>query len=224
MINSYENIVNEFNKRNCKLLTTREEHIEILKVTKKTMFKLDYIASCGHNHNVFYNVFKSRGTGIICPSCKTKENAKNKKEQIKTNELSKIYKLEQEDTFIKQLCKLLNNNFKIIKAFDGCNVDIIYKPKNHIEDNWVGIQVKTSNTRNLTYSFHINNTYNNCLLLFYCCEDKTMWLIPENIILNQKKVSIGYNKSKYNIYKINKDNIFNKFNEYYYNTNILLQN
>ena len=35
MANKYENIVEEFNKRNCKLLTTKEEHIEILKLAKK---------------------------------------------------------------------------------------------------------------------------------------------------------------------------------------------
>jgi hypothetical protein len=45
-----------------------------------------------------------------------------------------------------------------------------------------------------------------------------MWLIPENIIENQTKISIGYKKSKYNIYKINKDIIFDKLNEYYYTT------
>ena len=34
MANIYENIVNEFNKRNCKLLTTKEQHIEILNIIK----------------------------------------------------------------------------------------------------------------------------------------------------------------------------------------------
>jgi hypothetical protein len=45
-----------------------------------------------------------------------------------------------------------------------------------------------------------------------------MWLIPENIIGNQKKVSIGYNKSKYNIYQINENTVINKLNELYNNT------
>ena len=218
MTNIYENIIEEFNKRNCKLLTTKEEHIEILKTSKKTMYKLNYTASCGHNHIVFYNVFKSRGTGIICPNCKNKEIGNIKKTQIKNNEISKTVTTEQEHTFIIKFCELLNNNFEIIKAFDGCNVDLIFRPKNVTEDNWVGIQVKTTNVRHLTYSFHINNNYKNCLLLFYCCEDESTWLIPENIIENQKKVSIGYYKSKYNIYKINKDIIFAKLNEYYHNT------
>ena len=58
MANIYENIVNEFNKRNCKLLTTKEQHIEIINNSIKCNYKLNYIASCGHEHNVFYNVFK----------------------------------------------------------------------------------------------------------------------------------------------------------------------
>jgi hypothetical protein len=46
-----------------------------------------------------------------------------------------------------------------------------------------------------------------------------MWLIPENIIGNQQKISIGYTKSKYNIYKINDDCLTNKMNELYNSTN-----
>jgi hypothetical protein len=45
-----------------------------------------------------------------------------------------------------------------------------------------------------------------------------MWLIPENIIGDQKKVSIGYNKSKYNIYKVTKENILDRLTELYNNT------
>jgi hypothetical protein len=179
------------------------------------MYKLNYIASCGHQHIVFYNVFKSRGTGIICPTCKNKETGTNKKLQMKNNEITKIYTTEQEGAFMKKICEILQNDFEVIKAFDGCNVDLIFRPKNIIKDEWVGIQVKTARIRYLTYSFHLHKTYKNCLLLFYCCEDENMWLIPENTISDQTKISIGYNKSKYNTYKINKDTIFNKLNEYY---------
>lgn len=215
MAKFYDNVVEEFKKRNCILLNTKEEYVEILKASKQFVYKLNYIASCGHEHIVFYNVFKSRGTGIICPNCKNKEIGAKKKSQIQNNELSKIYTNEQEDTFMKQICHTLCNDFEIIKAFDGCNVDLIFRPINIKEDKWVGIQVKTTGARHLTYSFHLQKTYENCLLLFYCCEDASMWLIPENIISNQQKISIGYYKSKYNIYKTNKDDIVNKLNEYY---------
>lgn len=72
MCNKYDNVIEEFNKRNCKLLTTNIEYNEIIKNKKSNNYKLNYIASCGHNHNVFFNVFKSRNTGIICPKCKQK--------------------------------------------------------------------------------------------------------------------------------------------------------
>ena len=132
--------------------------------------------------------------------------------------MSKTSTTEQEYKFINQIQLFLKNDFEIIKAFDGCNIDIIYRPKIITEDKWVGIQVKTTNVRHLTYSFHINNIYKNCLLLFYCCEDDNMWLINENIIGPQKKVSIGYYKSKYDIYKVTKDSIINKLNELYNTT------
>jgi hypothetical protein len=218
MTNKYENVVEEFNKRNCKLLTTKDEHDELIKITKKTMYRLNYVASCGHQHIVFYNVFKSRGTGIICPTCKNKETGTIKKNQMKNNEISKIYTTEQEGTFMKKLCDLLYNDFEIIKAFEGCNIDLIFRPKHMTEYKWVGIQVKTTGARHLTYSFHLQKTYKNCLLLFYCCEDESMWIMPENTISDQKKISIGYNKSKYNIYKIDKDTIFDKLKEYYQTT------
>ena len=218
MTNIYENVIQEFTKHNCQLLTTKEEHYEILKMSKNGTYKLNYIASCGHNHTVFYNVFKSRGTGIICPSCKNKQIGNDKKVKLQNKEMPKTYLIEQEFTFIKNISDFLNNDFEIMKAFDGCNVDMIYRPKQIIDDKWVGIQVKTTNVRHLTYSFHLNKLYKNCLLLFYCCEDDMIWLIPENIIGDQKKVSIGYNKSKYDIYKVCKETIINKLNELYLTT------
>ena len=213
---SYQRIIEEFNKRNCKLLTTNIEYNELIKNKKSNNYKLNYIASCGHIHNVFFNVFKSRNTGIICPNCKTIENKNIQKNIIINEKRSKIYKIEQEYLFINKFCESLKPNFEIIKAFDGCNVDIIFKPKTINDDKWVGIQVKTTKNINLTYSFHINNLYKNCLILLYCCEDEKMWLIPENIIQKQQKLSIGYNKSKYNIYNIDKQFIVEKL-IYYYN-------
>lgn len=57
MANIYENVIEEFNKQNCNLLTTKEEYLEILQNSKKSNYRLNYIASCGHNNIVFYNVF-----------------------------------------------------------------------------------------------------------------------------------------------------------------------
>jgi len=215
MSNIYEVVVEEFNKKECTLLTTKEEYEDILKNSKKSNYKLNYTASCGHDHIVFYNVFKSRGTGIKCPSCVNKRIGNDIKSKMKNNEITKLCYIEQEFNFIQKMKEILYNDFEVIKAFDCCLVDIIVRPKNITTDKWIGIQVKTTNNRHLTYSFHINNNYKDCLLLFYCCEDENMWLIPENIIQNQKKVSIGFHKSKYDIYNVTKENIINKLQDIY---------
>ena len=74
----YENVVEEFNKKGCELLVTKEEYNNIISINRRN-YRLKYIASCGHEHIVFYNVFKSRNTGIVCPSCKNKEIGKKVK-------------------------------------------------------------------------------------------------------------------------------------------------
>jgi hypothetical protein len=219
MSTKYQDVFDVFKNKNCNLLTTCDEFNEIIKNSYRQNFKVNYIASCGHNHNVYYNLFKSRNTGVLCPHCKHKLNSNLKKEFMNDDKISKIIYIEQECNFIKKLEKILENDFNFIKAFDGCKVDIIYKPKNVMHDEWVGIQVKTSNKINVIYSFGINNTYENCLILLYCCEDENMWLIPENVIINQKKISIGLNKSKYDIYNTKKDNIIHKLAQQYESSN-----
>ena len=69
----------------------------------------------------------------------------------------------------------------------------------------------------MTYSFHIEKKYENCILICYCCEDDALWLFPQNTIKEQLKLSIGYHKSKYNIHKVEYEcvNIISKLNELY---------
>jgi tmRNA-binding protein len=49
-MNKYENILNEFITRNCKLLTTKDELDELLNKSKSNNYKLNYIASFGKNN------------------------------------------------------------------------------------------------------------------------------------------------------------------------------
>ncbi len=220
-MNYYEKMKEYLQEKNCKLLNTKEEFDIIKQESAHSGYKIKYIASCGHEHNVFFNVFKNRGTGIICPNCKTIEHKNKKREQIINKEISPIQNTISEFKFICKFKELVKDNFDMIKAYDGCKVDLIYKPKYVTEDKWVGIQVKTNNTIHLTYSFNFQNNingYRNCLILLYCHQDESLWIIPENIISNQTKISIGINKSRYNIYKVEKENIINKLNELYETT------
>ena len=76
---TYHDIVQCFEKENCQLLTSEEEYKNICKSSPKYR----YTASCGHEHIVFFHVFLSRKTGVICPNCVNIRNTKNIKEKLK---------------------------------------------------------------------------------------------------------------------------------------------
>ena len=211
---TYENVIKSFEDKKCKLLTTAEEYYDMCKQNIKYK-KYKYIASCNHEHIVFHNVFLNRNSGVICPSCTIKQNS------IKASILNnndKLCNIKTEYDCIQIIFSFLNNLLDIKKAFDGCSSDIIFKPKNITYDKWVGIQVKTNNKVGLGYNFNITKNYTDYLIICMCLENKKMWIIPFDEIKNKLKISIGINKSKYNIYEVNENNLFDRLNEYYHNT------
>lgn len=203
----YEKSCKRFLEVNCQITDTKEEYEERNKDEKFS--KCNYIASCGHQHIVFINVFFSRKTGLVCPPCKNKDNGIKKKEEMKDDKLKNL-KLELRCiNYFKEMCK----GFEIHKAFDGCRADLIARPIGEKENKWIGIQVKTTE-RNNHYEFGLRQTYDNYLILCICEEDKKMWLMPFEIVNDICKIHVGI-KSKYNTYEINISNITDKLNEYY---------
>jgi len=214
MIRTYTDTVNSFASNNCQLLTTEEEFKLIHDISKNTtVVKYRYVASCGHEHIVYYHVFLGRKTGVICPKCIRVINASKIKGQMK--ERGKLQYLQMEYDCSKYFMNLIQDNFTVIKAFDGCKADIIIKPVNMVEDRWLGIQVKTTHKPTRGYGFLFPNDYPDCLILCICLEDKKMWAIPNEHIANIGKISIGLNKSKYDKYEITPHNIVNVLTELY---------
>jgi hypothetical protein len=204
----YDKTCAKFLEVNCKITDTKEEYDERNKTEKFS--KCNYIASCGHQHVVFINVFFSRKTGLVCPSCKSKENATKKKELMKDDKL-KFMKMELRCmNYFKEICK----GFEIHKAFDGCRADLIVRPIGQLQDKWIGVQVKTTE-RNNHYEFHLENNYSDLIMLCICEDDKKIWLIPYEEINGVSKIHIGI-KSKYNKYEIeNISYLSEKLSEYY---------
>jgi hypothetical protein len=195
---TYEKVKEMFDLQSCLLLTTQEEYNKIIYSSKFVKYK--YTAKCGHEHEVFYHVFLNRGTGILCPSCVIKSNAKKMKEIVSVDKLKNI-KLELK--CIDYFKNLVKNNFLVVKAFDGCKADVIIKPLNVIEDEWVGIQFKTTLKATRDYGFHIKNDYPNCIIICMCWEDKKMWIFKNDDVKYISKISIGLNNSKYDKYEVN---------------------
>jgi hypothetical protein len=209
-ISKYEKIKNSFDHNGCKLLTTKEE-IDIL--SKPASAKYKYIASCGHEHIVYYNVFISRNTGILCPLCISAKNAilsKNRMEKY-----GKLHCLQLELNCINYFKNIISDCFTAIKAFDGCKADLIIKPKNIIEDKWLGLQFKTCSYPSNGYWFHNSNNYIDCLIICMCWEDKKIWIIPNEDINHLTKISIGLKKSKYDKYEVTMEILINKLLQMY---------
>ena len=217
----YDRIVGEFEEKGCKLLTTKEEFLspENLQQQKLYNIKLKYKAQCSHQHNVIYSNFKYIQSGLKCPKCWSKEDGVTKKNRYENNEISKIHNIENENFVIENIKKKISNSFEVQKAFDGCLVDMIIKPKTDTVNKWIGIQVKTTNANGLGYSYSINNSYKNCLIICYTIRDNRLWIFPENIITGISKITIGKkNSKKYGQYEINIDNINDVLINLYENT------
>lgn len=191
--------------KNCILLTTEDEY----KTIKKTNIKYRIISSCGHEINIFMNVFIQRETGVICSKCK-KQKVTQKK--IENNDYSLINGnnpsiLIEYEGFL-YFKNLLQEKYEFKKTIEGCLADFCIKKKCSTEDLWIPIQLKTS--KNEKYEFHVEGKYVDMLIFFINMkyEKKKIWIMNGNMLIDQKKISIGVNKSKYSKYEVNETNIF----------------
>lgn len=204
----YDEVASVFREKGCVLLSSREE---VEKATKLPKFK--YTAKCNHEHVVFYNVFKHRGTGVLCPECVIKESSKKGKERTENDKIRCI-KIEKKciDYFIESI----KDEFECIKAFDGCKADMIFRPKKVKKDKWVGIQVKSTASMKMDYGFHLTRkNYENLLILCMCWVDKRMWMFPYEDVKHLSKITIGLQNSKYDDYELTNDILITKLREYY---------
>ena len=210
MYSPYQTVQKTFEQYECTLLTTEEEY----KLRNTSQPKFNYIASCGHEHIVNYNSFKSaRQTGVICPSCMIIKNGKISKERFKDDKLQSI---KQELDCINYFKELISEEYTVIKAFDACKSDIIVKPKHILENKWLGIQVKTCLNANIRHSFALlGKDYTNIMILCICLEDKKMWGFLQENVQGLIRLSVGLKKSKYDKYELTFQNLIKTLNKNY---------
>lgn len=211
-IPTYEHVVNKFLDKKC---VVTMDKAEFMQVYKNSTCKIKYNAVCGHHNTVSYKNFITLNQGINCPKCVNKNSGAKLKELYSDD--NKLSSLKQELKCINYFKELTADHFTTIKAYDGCKADIVVKPIDVIEDLWLGIQVKTTNkkTERSQYYFRLNTgKYDNCLILCMCDEDKKMWLIPYEEVKGLKTIGVAQ-KSKYNIYEVNEENLMEKLHYYY---------
>lgn len=206
---TFKDVDNCFKEKWCKLLISEEE---FNKNKHFSIEKYKYIASCGHENEVWLNVYKNRNTGVVCPKCIVNTNTKIQKENTKLNPL-KNNNLEYENIIY---FKEINDEWFDIKfTREGCLADIALKPKNITEDLWIMVQIKSTLKPLRDYSFKCSSKYTNCIILCICKSDKKMWALDGNTITVKTKIAIGLHKSKYSNFELSLDNINEKLNTFY---------
>jgi hypothetical protein len=208
----YQKLVECFESKGCKLLLTDEEFEKSFDNVKVP--KVKYTASCGHEHEVHINVFKSRDTGIVCPSCKSKEIGIMKRgNATRTSEGQSLF-CAYEDQCLMYLKEAMTT-FECVKTSDGCLADMAVRPTEVHEDKWMPVQIKTTQRNGKGYSFHCTDKYDSLLIICMCWTDKRTWFFDGGV-MKQTKISIGKNSSKYDDNLV-KQNTFQETTLKYYN-------
>jgi hypothetical protein len=193
----FDTVKNRFDEKGCVLLIDSEE--EFNQIYKNELTKLKYLPKCLHPHEINYSQFNTNNnSGTYCLDC-TNKNTGEKLKNILSDE-NKLSNVKLEYDCIVYLRDSLKDDFDFVKAFDGCKSDIIIKPKNVKDDNWIGIQVKSTNDlQNNRYNFNLSGVCdNNILIICICYSNKKTWCFEyENISHANYCLGIGMTNSKY---------------------------
>jgi len=206
---TYNEVKEEFEKHNCKLLMTEDE-FNLKKRYVKEKYK--YIASCGDNHEIIFSNFKYGLLGRNCPKHSNLKKSIDNKEKYK---LKPVLNHELENKSIELLKTIIGDLFDVKNNGEGCLSDCSIRLKHITDDSWLMVQMKsTANPTDINYQFNHCSNYEDCIIICICLSDKKMWILDGNTT-NTKCISIGLKKSKYDEFEITKDTILGILTHYY---------
>ena len=209
----YNLLSERFANKQYTLITTLEEYTNMTGLYKK----VNIIASCGHKRSdVFIHDFFNKGCGNRCNDC-VKKGTRDKfiNKDLTTNEIEDLaYNLFKDNL----------HDFEVMRTNEGCNVDIIIKLKN--KDLYLPIQLKSilsplstefNNNNTKLYSFNglIKDKYKNMVILLICIQEKKFWILDNDDLQTDGKISIGKTSDTYNKYRVDITKLNEKFIELY---------
>jgi len=202
MVRVYDDYVKIFKDYDCKLITTNEEYESTVCKNKYKQFKIEY--KCGHQQDmVYFNQFIRRKSNVLCNLCKDKPNT----------DKSKVFDIELASFLLIE--DLLKDTFTVIRCVESCKSDLIIKPKVCVSDEWLPVQVKsTDKLSNNQYKFPLRLGYENNILLCICNSEKRIWGFQT--IPNVKRINIGISKKhQYIDNELKKDELADTLFTYY---------
>jgi len=212
----YDALVQVFLDKDSILKLLPEEFEDIQGLQKTILY---FTAKCGHDSHASFTNFKNKNTGVICRQCSLAKDVGNKKLKV-SNEISNGHITEQ--LSFQFLSNLISHNFLVEKTNEGCQADMVVRPKDIVEDQWLKIQLKaTKCCLHGIYNFkNLNKDYTHCLIVLISLSDGKVWIIPYEAVKHLSSLSIGKTNSIYNKYLVNQTNIISAFNNYYNSTKL----
>lgn len=214
----YQKIKTIFSEQSCNLHSTEEEICNQVKhgVLFKNI-KCLYFAQCNHLNEVIINNFLYRNSGKKCKDCTYKEISRKIKENSFKNNTSF-----QEQDAIRHIDKTINIVFDVKYGCEGCKIDFAIKPKNVFEDNWLPIQLKTTQKLSFgQYQFTIPRSYeNNTLMIFNCTSENRFWIcFYDEIKGHPKRFNFRQSeKCKFNRFEVHPNELINYLTHVYFLT------
>ena len=217
-IETYNKITKCVKDKECILLTTKKEFMEL---NMGTSSKIKLIGKCGHEIETIYNTLLQ--STALCPPCVNIHRSKIRTEFYQND---KEYSQNIEIDGNKIFRKYLSNNFEIIRIA-SCLSDMLIKPKNIKDDIWLPVQLKATMKKDIRHSYKFDikrNDYTNTVLICICISEQKFWIfegvnIPKTDFINifTKKEN---SKSKNNNALVKNDNIVAYMTNLYINSTI----
>jgi hypothetical protein len=190
----YTNIKNAYESKGCKLLTTEEEYLTLRQKLPLKNLLFDMISICGHTEKSLYYSFIGSNTCLYCKRCTI----------VRAREIS-ILQAKNDDGYgaslvtqklaidiVKKTCE---NYFDVVKTNDGCDSDIIIRPKNTHDDLWLKIKIKSTIYSEGSIQFRINKIHNS-IYIMVSITTQEMWLFdPDKILI--KTYYMGNKRAQY---------------------------
>ena len=195
---TYNDFVESFSSKGCKLITTETD---LFSTKNVWTYNVVFTASCGHDNTcTMINIYYA-DVGVLCKECVNKR--KSEKMSLLYPKNSNTSNAIEYEGF-KYLVDLLATKFVAVRTTEGCLADVIIKPINELSNQWMKIQLKvTKGVSSNQYRFNITNVYVDCLFFCISLEDKKIWIADYDNIKHLTVLSIGRTKSINNNYYLN---------------------
>ncbi len=199
---TYEKVKSVIEKEGCELITSQAEHNE-KKMTTKSLLSVKMC--CSHVTSCSLNTFQRR-RHYKCETCIF--------DHMKVSAYDNDTRVAESNKLEAAAFDYIKNNismvFDVKKTHEGCLTDMIIKPKNILEDEWAGIQIKSSSNNKSQISFGKIDKYPDIVVVCVSFPERKVWVFQGNGLLGKKTISIGKKKSKYDEHETDVDDLTGK--------------